>query len=97
MKFKLIVKLIEKILGMREHGDEPRADLYLPDFLLAFGIVLVLFAVGLAVAGLIMLNIWLFVVGAVALVLGASAVLCWRNQTIRVLSDEQFEYTTFLR
>ena len=96
MKFKLIVKLIEKILGMREHGDEPRADLYLPDFLLAFGIVLMLFAVGLAVAGFIMLNIWLFVVGAVALVLGASAVLCWRNQTIRVLSDEQFEYITFL-
>lgn len=28
--------------------------------------------------------------------LGVAAFLCWRNQTIKMLSDDYFEYTTFL-
>ena len=29
-------------------------------------------------------------------VLAVAAVLCWRNQTIQILDEETFEYTTFL-
>ena len=39
MKLKILVKIIEKIFGMANHGDEPRADMYLPERLLAMSLV----------------------------------------------------------
>ena len=40
MKLKILVKMIEKLLGMTDRGDEPRADMFLPDRLLAMALVL---------------------------------------------------------
>ena len=39
MKLKILVKIIEKLFGMADHGDEPRADMFLPDRLLAMALV----------------------------------------------------------
>ena len=96
MKFKLIVKLTEKLvsaLGLKENEEY---DVHLPPFLLAFGIILLAAAVGLAVAFFFVFMPILLVIAAIALVLGVSAFMCYRNQKIRVISDEEFEYTTFL-
>ena len=67
---------------------QPRADMFLPKWLLIFGIVLL-------IGGVVLL--FFFIPAALfCLVLGAAAVLCWKNQTIRIISDSTFVYTTFL-
>ncbi len=96
MKFRILVKLIEQVLGMSHDDDKPRADLYLPDSLLALSIVLVLASICLSIACIFILDIWLIVLAILCLVAGICAFLCWKNQTITVLSNEQFEYKTFL-
>lgn len=94
--FRALVRIAELLLGMKNNEDGPRADMYLPDFLLAFGIVLMLGGVGFGVAAAITLNIWLVVIAAGGILLGIAAVMCWKNQTIRILTSDKFEYTTFL-
>lgn len=96
MKFRLLVKGVEKLLKMRPHGDEPRADMYLPDWVLAMGLVLICGGIVLAVIVFAAFEFKLLLLAAALLLLGAAAVLCWRNQTIRILDDHRFEYTTFL-
>lgn len=96
MRFRALVRLVEKVLKMRDRGDEPRADMYLPDFLLAFGLVLIGGGLGLGIAAVIRFAVWMLAVAPLALGLGITAVLCWKNQTIRIISDEAFEYTTSL-
>ena len=38
MKFKILVKLIEKLLGVADDAEGPRADVFLPDKLLALSV-----------------------------------------------------------
>ena len=105
MRFKFWVRLVESLLHMEHSDDKPRADMFLPDFLLAFGLVLIIggaAAVAVAVIksllavtvtkGLLIVAM----VGVAAIALGIAAVLCWKNQTIRILSETTFAYTTFL-
>ena len=94
MKLRMIVKILEKLLGMNNHGDGPRADMYLPDKLLAFA--LVLFAGGIAciLYAIIKSELWILIIAAIGIILGFFTLICWKNQTIRVISDEQFTYTT---
>lgn len=94
MKLKLLVKAIEKLLGITNHDDQPRADMYLPDKLLALAIVLLAGGIAFVIFALVRLALWAVAVAVGCLVLGVAALLCWRNQTIRVLSDEEFTYTT---
>lgn len=97
MKFKLLVKVAALILGAAYREDEPRADMYLPIWILALALVLFLAAVGIIVAAVLTA----FSVGAIiaamfCLLLGELALLCWKNQSIQMISQEIFEYTTFL-
>ena len=39
MKLRLLVRFMEKVLHMNSSDDEPRADMYLPEFVLALGLV----------------------------------------------------------
>ncbi len=94
MKFRLLVKLGEWILG--KGMSEPRADMYLPVKLLAMALVLLVGGVAFAVAAVIWMHLWVGVGAIFALVLGAVALLCWKNQTIVMLLNDCFEYTTFL-
>ena len=94
MKLKILVKIIEKLFGMAGRGDEPRADMYLPDRLLAMALV---FGVGGIVCALIAIfkfAVWAVICAVLGIALGTIALLCWKNQTIHVLSNEQFTYTT---
>ena len=94
MKLKFLVKIIEKLLGMPDNGDEPRADMFLPDRLLAMAIVFLAGGIACAVFAIINFAIWAVVCAALGIVLGALAILCWKNQSIRMISNEQFTYTT---
>lgn len=67
---------------------QPRADMFLPKWLLIFGIVLLI--------GGVVLTFVFFPAALFCFALGAAAVLCWKNQTIRIISDSTFVYTTFL-
>lgn len=94
MKLKLVTKLIEKILKMNIPEEGPRADMYLPVFLLAFGLALILGGIGAAVAFIFLHKVWIIVMAVAAVLLGIAAIMCWRNQTVNMISDDVFVYTT---
>ena len=94
MKFKLLVKLIEKLLGVAGDGEGPRADVFLPDKLLAMSLGFMLLGIGCGVYAAFNFEIWAMIGCALGFILGIFAMLCWRNQCIHVISEEQFTYTT---
>ena len=96
MKFRLLVKLGELILGRACPDDEPRADMFLPIKLLAFSALLMMGGIAACIYAAINFSWGAVIAAALAFVLGCAALLCWKNQTIFVLSDEEFEYSTFL-
>ncbi len=94
MKLKILVKIIEKLLGIPDSGDEPRADMFLPDRLLAMALVFLAGGIACAVFAVFKFAVWTVVCAFLGIVLGVCAVLCWKNQKIHIISDEQFTYTT---
>ena len=70
--------------------------MFLPAWLNGFGIFLDIVAVALLVA-MFVTQIWALAIGfVIAGLLGVAATLCWKNQTIRIIDEETFEYSTFL-
>lgn len=94
MKLKILVKIVEKLLGITDNGEEPRADMYLPDRLLAIAIIFLAGGTACALFAIIRHIIWAMICGVLAVALGVFALLCWKNQAIHIISDEQFTYTT---
>lgn len=94
MKLKILVKIIEKVFGITYNGEECRADMYLPDRLLAMSLVYFAGAVGFGIYASFDFEIWAVVIATFCLILGVFSLLCWKNQTIYIDSDEQFTYTT---
>ncbi len=93
MKLRIVVKIVEKLLGITVSDDEPRADMYMPERALAMALVFI--AGGIVSVFLAVLKSVTWVIGvAIGLGFGIFALLCWKNQTIHVISDEQFTYTT---
>ena len=93
---KLLVFIGSLILGREFSREEPRADMYLPLWILAFGLALIGIALVLGVCSALSLSVPALIAAASCLPLGIGAVLCWKNQTVRVLPNDAFEYTTFL-
>jgi len=77
--------------------DEPRADMFLPAWLFGMGLLLSVFG---TIAGIVFavlqISTLVIVLSAVMVLLGVAAILCWKNQTIRMLPNDTFEYSTFL-
>ena len=94
MKLKLLLKAVEKILGVTYRDGTPRADMYLPERLLAMALILLAGGTACAVFAAISHAVWAIVCAVLGLVFGLAAVLCWKNQAIHVISEEQFTYTT---
>lgn len=94
MKLKIFAKILEKLLGVSLGQNEPRADMFLPLKLLSFSMVL--FAAGIAcgVWAVFSAAVWAIIGAILGLVLSFFAFICWKNQTIRMISDQQFVYTT---
>lgn len=84
------------VFNPNECSTKPRADMFLPGWLNGFGIFLDIVAVTLLVA-MFVTQTWALAIGVViAGLLGAAATLCWKNQTIRIIDEDTFEYSTFL-
>ena len=94
MKLKILVKIIEKLLGMQNSGEEPRADMYLPDRLLAMAIVFIAGGIAFGIYAAFRFAVWAVVLAVLGLGFGICALLCWKNQAIHMISDTQFTYTT---
>ena len=96
MKLRLLVKLVEKLLGKAYSEEEPRADMYLPERLLAMSLVFLAGGTALSLLYILSRTTWMLFAGIGGILLGIVELLCWKNQSIRVVSDEAFDYTTFL-
>lgn len=96
MKLKILVMLGAWILGSDNSEEAPRADMYLPIWLLAFALVLIIAGAAALLYSVVCFSVGAIVGGVFLLGLGVSALLCWRNQTIKILPNDSFEYTTFL-
>jgi hypothetical protein len=96
MKLKLLVKIGEIILGKSMSDDEPRADMFLPLWLLAFSMLLIAGGIALGIYAIISFTLGIVIACIFCLSLGALAYLCWKNQTIVMFENDTFEYTTFL-
>ena len=94
MKLKILVKIIEKILGETYTSDIPRADMYLPERALAMCLVYLAVGSACGIWALISGAMWSVIVAAMGIGLGVVLLLCWKNQTIQILNDEEFVYTT---
>lgn len=102
MRLRLLVKLGEWILGKGMSDEEPRADMYLPVRALAMALVLMVGGVAVGVYAVVgtyaevakIVAAW--IVAACLVVLGIGLLMCWKNQTVVMLSNDIFEYTTFL-
>lgn len=94
MKLKILVKMIEKLLGMPDSSQAPRADMFLPERLLAMALVFFAGGIACGIFTIFQLAVWAIMGTVVGIVLGAFALLCWKNQAIHIISDEQFTYTT---
>ena len=85
-----------KIFNPADCKEPPRADMFLPDILKYFGFFLDAVAIVFLVATFIT-QIWGLIIGALICGgLGVAAWLCWKNQTVRIIDEDSFEYTTFL-
>ncbi len=94
--FRFLVNLIEDILNKSHNDDVPRADMFLPFFVCALGGILIIFAIAALVYYFIFFGVWSIIIAILFGGLGACAIACWKNQTIEIISDEEFVYTTFL-
>lgn len=96
MKLKIIVKLGELLLGTAFSDDQPRADMCLPVKILAMSLMLMVFGIGLGIFAIVKLSIAAGIGAVIFLPFGILSFLCWRNQTIHIISEDLFVYRTFL-
>lgn len=94
MKLKFLLRIVEKLFRMTEGSNGPRADMYLPERLLAMSLIFMCGGLACGVYYIFRLAVWAILCAVLGIALGVGALLCWKNQTIRVISDEQFTYTT---
>ena len=71
--------------------------MFLPAWLFTMGLLFLAFGVitGIVFVAL-QISVLLIVLAAALVLLGVAAIMCWKNQTIRMLPNDSFEYSTFL-
>ena len=85
-----------KIFIPEKCAAKPRADMFLPNWLMGFGIFLDVVAVACLIAAFVS-QVWGLIIGfVISGILGIAAWLCWKNQSIKIIDENRFEYTTFL-
>ena len=85
-----------KIIIPEECKTTPRADMFLPNWLMGFGVFLDVAALACFIIAFAT-QVWGLIIGFVILgLLGIAAWLCWKNQAIKIIDESKFEYTTFL-
>ncbi len=95
MKFKLLVALVEQLIIGASSEEEHRADMYQSPRTLSGGIVLCLASIVIALYAYVTSKTLWGAFAALALVLGITAIVSWRNETIRIVSETSFEHSNF--
>ena len=98
MKKKIYcVRRSNKIQWGTSIDDELRADMCMPGWYLVMGLLAAAFGLMAGIVSVVLrLSALLIVLAAACLLLGIAALLCWKNQSIQMLSDDSFIYTTIL-
>lgn len=76
MKIKILTFIANFILGKVIKDDEPRADMFLPMWLLAFSLVLSIIGCTLVIVSIFIFSLWAVIGAALAIVLGIAAESC---------------------
>ena len=77
--------------------DGLRADMFLPAWLLVMGLMMIIFGMLMCVIfAVLKISVFIVVMSGALVLLGIAALMCWKNQTIRILPNDSFEYSTFL-
>ena len=92
----LLSAIAERVLGEPYSKDKPRADMYLPLWVLGMGLFLLVCCIAAVICAVVIPSVAAAVIALVCFILAAAAMLCWKNQSARMLSDDEFEYKTFL-
>ncbi len=96
-KFTLrLLEALESFFLKKDKNNEPRADVYISSFLLVFSLFLILVGISVTIVLFFNFNIWIIVGSVFFILLGILTFMCWKNQTIRIISEDKFVYTTFL-
>ena len=91
---KLLSRIAELASGEPYSKDEPRADMVLPLWVLAFGLFLLVCGIASAVYAAATAETAMAVFALIFFIAAVLLTLAWRNQTARMLSDDEFEYKT---
>ena len=93
---KLLSRIAELASGEPYSKDEPRADMVLPLRVLAFGLFSLVCGIASAVYAAATAETAMAVFALIFFIAAVLLTLAWRNQTAWMLSDDEFEYKTFL-
>ena len=93
---KLLSRIAESVSGEPYSENEPRADMVLPLRVLAFGLFSLVCGIASAVYAAATAETAMAVFVLIFFIAAVLLTLAWRNQTARMLSDDEFEYKTFL-
>lgn len=94
MKFDFLINAIDKLL--RINDEDKNADMHLPAKVPYFGVAMIFAGLLIAAVSIFSLAFLLLAFSAIAFLISAYALLCYKNQRIHVLSETEFQYTTFL-
>lgn len=93
---KLLSRIAELVSGEPYLRGRPRADMVLPLWVLAFGLFSLVCGIASAVYAAATAETAMAVFALIFFIAAVLLTLAWRNQTARMLSDDEFEYKTFL-
>ncbi len=83
--------------GMTLVDDKPRADMFMPAWMVSLGLLCTMFGV---ILGIVMVAVkmpfLLILLSAVLVVFGIATLMFWKNHKIHMLSDDEFRYHTWL-
>lgn len=89
-----MIKLIEKILGIPEHGDSPRADLMLTNSILYIGVIVFIVGIALLISTLADFNSSMLLAALLVMLFGAVSIIWWRNSTITIIDNHSFKVSS---
>ena len=93
MKFTFITDAVDKILRISEK--EKNADMRLPTKVSAFGVAMTFCGLFLVIISIISSAFAMLFFALLSFLIAAFAFLCYKFQRIYILSETEFEYTTF--
>lgn len=75
--------------------DKSRADMFLPAWMFTVGLFCLVFGIIMGIVFVaLQISVLLIVLAAALVLVGVAEIMCWKNQTIHMLPNDSFEYST---